>query len=221
MNRYAWLFLPFCCGILAAPPVQILAEPPASAQAPPEKIDVANSRVYVYVPKKGGGHNHGIEGKLSAGNIRLGQAAGAGEMTFDLKAFQADTDEARKYVGLEPDFDTDDRVSVTTSMLGTLVLDTAQFATAKFTIASVKPVLLAVGVAGTAYQFEGDLELHGVKKKVSFVAGAEAIEGGKTRIRGQFSLKQTDFGIKPFSKFFGAVGVADEIKVSGDIYLAP
>ena len=213
MRRVASVVVAFCCGVVAAPLAQ--------AQAPPEKIDVQDSRVYVYVAKKGGGHNHGIEGKLSAGTVRLGQAAGAGEMTFDLKAFQADTEAARKYVGLDPEFDTDDRVSVTTTMLGTAVLDVAQFATARFTLDSAKPVIGAIGITGKAYQFEGEFELHGVKKKVSFVAGAETLEGGRTRIRGRLPLKQTDFSIKPFTKFFGAVGVADEVVVHGDIYLAP
>jgi hypothetical protein len=33
-------------------------------------------------------------------------------------------------------------------------------------------------------------------------------------------LKQTDFGIKPFSKLLGAV-VVDELAIYGDIYLTP
>jgi len=213
MKRVTSLFVAFCCGIVAAPLAQ--------AQAPPEKINVADSRVYVFVDKNPRGHQHGVEGRLSAGTVRLGQAAGAGQMTFDLLSFQVDSDVGRRYVGLEGQTDEGDQVSATDSMRGASVLDVAKFATAKFTIDSAKPVAAVEGIAGTAHQFDGELDLHGVKKRISFVAGAETIEGGRVRIRGRFSLKQTDFGIKPFTKFFGAIGVADELQVHGDIYLVP
>jgi polyisoprenoid-binding protein YceI len=213
MSRYTWLVVPFCCGILATSL--------AHGQAPPEKIDVQNSRVYVFVDKNPRGHQHGVEGKLTSGTVRLGQATAAGEMTFDMASFQVDSDAARRYVGLDADTEEADQVSATNSMRDATVLDIAKFATAKFTIDSIKPVQTPPGVAGVAYEFAGELDLHGVKKKFGFVAAAEAIEGGKTRIRGHFPLKQTDFGIKPFTKLFGAIGVADEVRVYGDIYLVP
>ena len=38
--------------------------------------------------------------------------------------------------------------------------------------------------------------------------------------RGQFSVRQTQFGITPYSKAFGAVGVADELKIWGDLWVS-
>ena len=40
-------------------------------------------------------------------------------------------------------------------------------------------------------------------------------------MRGTVELKQTDFGIKPYSKLFGAVGVSDELRVYGEIWIRP
>ena len=39
-------------------------------------------------------------------------------------------------------------------------------------------------------------------------------------LRGGFTLLQSQFGITPFTKAFGAVGVADELKVYGDLWVA-
>ncbi len=44
---------------------------------------------------------------------------------------------------------------------------------------------------------------------------------GLVRLRGHFTIKQTDFGIHPYSKLGGAVAVADEVKIAGDIWLSP
>jgi polyisoprenoid-binding protein YceI len=138
-----------------------------------------------------------------------------------MNSFQVDTDASRRYVGLEGDISEGDQTSATASMRGGSVLDVARFATARFSIASIKQTALPPGVVGTAYVFTGELELRGVKKKLEFVAAAESIDGGKTRIRGHFPLKQTDYGIKPFTKLLGTIGVADEMRVHGDIYLVP
>jgi hypothetical protein len=32
-----------------------------------------------------------------------------------------------------------------------------------------------------------------------------------------FAIKQTDFGMKPYKKLGGVVGVADELRITGDI----
>ena len=42
---------------------------------------------------------------------------------------------------------------------------------------------------------------------------------GRIRVLGSFTIKQTDFGIKPYSKAFGTIGVADELTIYGDVIL--
>jgi polyisoprenoid-binding protein YceI len=200
--------------------VALLAASSVRAQAPVEKIDVQNSRVYVFVAKKGAGHEHGVEGRIAAGTLRLGQAAAAGDITFDLRSFQADTDDARNYVGLKPGIDASTQADVTANMHGASVLDVARQGVARFAVDSIRPAVVP-GFPGPAYQFDGELDLHGTKRKLGFLASVEMLNDGRRRIRGRFALKQTDFGIQPFSKFLGAVGVADEVQVYGDIYLTP
>ena len=65
---------------------------------------------------------------------------------------------------------------------------------------------------------DGDFTLHGVTKPLQIVAVAEQL-GGLVHLRGQFSVRQTQFGITPYSTAFGAVGVADELKIWGDLWV--
>ena len=37
---------------------------------------------------------------------------------------------------------------------------------------------------------------------------------------GNFSLLQTDYGIKPFTTALGAIGVADRLTIYGDLWVA-
>jgi len=41
--------------------------------------------------------------------------------------------------------------------------------------------------------------------------------GAWLRLRGTFTIKQTDFGMKPYAKLGGVVGVADELRITGDV----
>jgi hypothetical protein len=55
----------------------------------------------------------------------------------------------------------------------------------------------------------GELGLGGRRSPVSFDLAAQ---GG--RLTGEATVKQTDFGIKPYSTLFGALKVADEVRVA-------
>ena len=52
--------------------------------------------------------------------------------------------------------------------------------------------------------------------KAKFEAGAQQ---GSMKLSGSFSLKQSDYGIKPYSVFGGVVKVADDVEISGDVLL--
>jgi polyisoprenoid-binding protein YceI len=186
------------------------------------EVDTRASRVYVKVDPDGRGHAHGIVGQLTSGAVTLGAAEKAGQLVFDLTSFDADDPEVRKYVGVEGKMSDSDRRGVTRAMLGSRVLDTQEYPTATYTIASVKPLdRQAPGEPGR-YQFEGRLSLHGVEQPVRFEAKAEK---GKTegtlQVRGKFSLLQTDYKIKPYSALFGAVKIKDELEIHGDLLLVP
>src|SRR5262245_5305597 len=100
--------------------------PAESTQKPALKageIDLEKSRVYVYVGKKGFGHEHAVEGKIKSGSINLNADKDLGEIVFDMKSFTADSDKARKYVELEGTTGEEAREKVTETMLGPQVLD--------------------------------------------------------------------------------------------------
>lgn len=213
MSRVAFtrfLFPAFCCTFAAT----------CSLAAVAGEIDVENSKVYVFVPKRGAGHEHGVEGRLSAGALQLGAAEQAGTMTFDLRSFDADTTAARRFLRLPGETDADTAAKVNANMRGEAVLDTARHPTAEFQIVSASALNEAADPLGTPYELNGVLTLHGVRKELRVRAFAQSVNG-LTRVRGKFTLKQTNFGIVPFSKLLGAIGVGDELTVYGDLWIKP
>ena len=66
----------------------------------------------------------------------------------------------------------------------------------------------SVESAGDGLKVSGDLEMGGKSKPVSF----DLSESGGT-LTGSADIKQSDWGIKPYSALFGALKVNDEVKV--------
>jgi polyisoprenoid-binding protein YceI len=182
-------------------------------------IYLPGSRVYVLVGKTGLGHEHGVVGQLKQGRLRLDQPADAGELAIDMTTFAADTDEARKNVGLPSSTDVSTQQQVNANMRSAEVLDVARFATASFTIKSVKQLPQPSSRNLPQYELDGDFSLHGVTRPIQVMADVEE-QGGWLHLRGGFTMLQSQFGITPFRKAFGAVGVSDELKVWGDLWIA-
>jgi polyisoprenoid-binding protein YceI len=63
----------------------------------------------------------------------------------------------------------------------------------------------------------GDLTFHGVTQKNLWITSEVTVSGEVLRAKGEFSLKQTDFGIKPFSAAGGTIKLKNELKFSFDI----
>lgn len=194
-------------------------QPAASKPAPqPGEVLVESSRVYVFVGKRGLGHEHAIEGRLKAGTVRLGATRDAGSLVFAMKTFRADSTEARKYLGLAGETDADTRTAVTANMLGADILSVETHPEAVFKIRSA----LAdkeTGEQEEHYLLVGEFTLRGTTQPLTLRATV-ARSAGKARLRGQFTVKQTDYGITPYSKAFGAIGVSDELRIYGEVDLA-
>jgi polyisoprenoid-binding protein YceI len=62
----------------------------------------------------------------------------------------------------------------------------------------------------------GNLTLHGVTKNLS-ISARVAVNGDSLRASGEFSLKQSDFGIALVSAAGGTIRVKDELKFTFDI----
>jgi polyisoprenoid-binding protein YceI len=71
---------------------------------------------------------------------------------------------------------------------------------------------VVAGEGGGPLQVSGELDLLGTRRPLTFELAAT--DDG--RLTGSAALKQTDFGIKPYSALFGTLKVVDEIEVRVD-----
>jgi polyisoprenoid-binding protein YceI len=67
-----------------------------------------------------------------------------------------------------------------------------------------------VTLSAGGLRVEGDLDLLGTRRPVAFELTID--DGGG--LSGEAAIKQTDFGMKPYSTLFGTLKVADEVRVS-------
>ena len=194
-----------------------VAQPPTKTWAPGE-VHSANTRIYVHVFKTGLGHEHAVAGMVKEGVIHLGATHDAGRVVADLTSFVADVEYARKLIGLAGVTDAGTQKQVNANMLGAEVLDVAKYPTATGTIDSARLLSERSRNGLPQYLLEGELDFHGVKKKMSVVAEA-AEHDGWVRLRGHVSLRQSDFGMTPYSAMLGALGVADQLELYGEAYI--
>lgn len=190
------------------------------AEAPPAEagqIELSKSRVYVHVGKTGLGHVHAIEGRIKSGSIELGAQVDAGTIEFDMKSFTADTDRARKFVGLDGSTGASTQQQVNNNMLGPAVLNVQKYPTATFQIESAVKEQARDGKA--VYALKGKFTLHG-KTRALTVKAAAANEAGFVHLRGDFSILQSEYGITPYTAALGTIGVADKLRIWGDIWIA-
>jgi polyisoprenoid-binding protein YceI len=94
------------------------------------------------------------------------------------------------------------------------VLETAKFPEISFKSRSVKSSRRGDGTYDV--RLVGELSLHGVKKQVT-VPARVSLEAGTLHAIGTLELRQTDFGITPFSFVNGTVTIRDTVILSFDI----
>lgn len=198
----------------------LLRGQPASTPAAqtPIFVDTEASRAYVKVGKTGFGHEHGAVGKLKRGFLRLGAANEAGLLEFDMASFVADTKEARQAVGLSGETDASTAKQVNENMRGPQVLDVEHHPTATFLVKSARAPKGQPTGPRVQYTLEGDFTLHGVTRPMQLTAEAQVTDQG-WRVKTRFTILQTAFGITPYTRAFGAVGVADRLEILGDVLL--
>ncbi len=209
---------PSCC-FAQAQAVAPTATAPAQDTYEVGDVYLPSSRAYAFVGKTGFGHEHGVIGQIKQGHIDLNAAHDAGSLVFDMASFAADTPEARKFVRLEGPMDASTQQQVNANMRGPDVLDVARHPTATFTIKQIVKLPEASSRGMPQYKLSGDFSLHGTSRPIQVVAEVED-KNGWTHLRGGFSMLQSQFGITPFTKAFGAVGVADQLSAWGDVWIA-
>jgi polyisoprenoid-binding protein YceI len=184
-------------------------------------VDSAASRIFVKVGSATRiGHLHGAEGRLKSGKISLGAG---GELVFDMRSFKADTQEARKKVGLEHEKTSENEAKkVNETMLSADVLDVDKFPTSTYKIIATKPAEKQEAGAPGIYELNGRFTLHGAEQPLLFKAKLERTDKeGVVKLSGSFAIKQSDYGMKPYSGAGGLARVADELEIFGELLLRP
>jgi len=191
---------------------------PAAARA--FDVDPARTRLTVLVYRAGPlarfGHNHAITSGQEGGVIWLGSAPATSgfEIHVPVSAFIVDDPQARAAAGPEfpgavPD---EARAGTTTNMLRAEVLDAERYP---------EIVVRARSATGTWQQVvaHASIRLKDMERDVDVPVVLD-VTGDTVTASGSFQVRQTDFGITPFSVAGGAIQVADVVDVHFEITAA-
>lgn len=155
------------------------------------------------------GHNHVIQAKDIHGDVYLAddfQASGF-SLSLPVAGFVVDDPKARSVEG--PDFakqPSDTAIDGTRkNMLSEGLLDATHYP--EVNIRSVKLLGPDWGPDATVR-----IELRGVARDISVPIGVDR-DGDSLSVHGAFEIKQSDFGIQPFSALGGGLQVADALRV--------
>ena len=172
-------------------------------------IVAAESSLTVFVAKDGAlarmAHDHNIGVKIFSGRVNV-PASGANAGTLELDA------DARSLVILDQ-ISAKDKAEITNNMNNS-VLESAKFP--KITFRSTSLTNFTQNGNNANFTVNGDLTLHGATKRIAIPVSV-AQTGSSLRATGQYTLRQTDFGIKPYSAFLGAIKVKNEVVIKFNI----
>jgi len=189
-----------CAGALAAS-IAVAAAGPRTFT-----VDTEHSRALIDVGKSGAfsfaGHTHEVEAPLTNGVIHVDpDALDRSDVRLEFNAG------AMRVTGKgDPPADIP---KVTQAMLGEQVLDAKTYPSITFvsTRVTAKGALPAVDLSVI-----GNLTIHGTTRPVTAPV-AMKLDGATLTAAGKFSIKQSDFGIKPIS-VGGVVKVKDELTIA-------
>lgn len=182
------------------------------------RIDPATSQVRIYAFRAGAarkqGHNHVLSVPQFEGEVRVpteNPADAAFAIRVPLAALAIDDAALRAATGgnFTSPRSAEDIVGTRKNLLGSKGLDAERFPDLwlhSVSVAGDWPVLVA----------EVAVTLHGVTASQPVVLRVERDPQG-LRARGSFSLRQTDFGLTPFSVLGGLLAVQDEVAIDFDL----
>lgn len=181
-------------------------------------IDAARSRIDILVFRGGPmarlGHNHVMSVRSLEADVWIHAEVARSSMTMQFPVAEMVVDDADARSMLGPDFPPQvpekDRLGTRTNMLKPEVLDAERYPLVRMRSVSVEGQLpqLDITMAVTLKDVTRDV----------VVPARVSLDGEAVHATGEFVLKQTDFGIKPFSVAMGAVQVQDELKVRFDLH---
>lgn len=193
----------------------VISPAPGSA---PYSFDTARSRIDILVYRGGPmarlGHNHVMSVSSLQGQawIHRDVARSTVRLLFEVADLVVDDPDAREAAGSEfaAEVPEKDRQGTRANMLKPEVLDAERYPTVQMHAIKVRGELptLSITMAVTLKDVTREIE---VPTRVT-------LEAASLQASGEFVLKQTDFGITPFSVAMGAVQVQDELKVRFDLH---
>jgi len=195
------------CGQLAPPAPGPAPEPGAYRAAPAPAVGVYTvdpqaSLVAVTVRRAGPmarlGHDHVVASHTLAGHVAPG--TGSADLSFRLDQMTVDEPQLLREAGIDKQPSAQAVEGTRTNMLGP-VLDAQRYPVV--TLHAQQQADGGIGVAVT---------LHGVTRTLALPATVR-IDAPQLSASGTARLKQTDFGITPFSVGGGLLSVQDELEV--------
>jgi hypothetical protein len=162
----------------------------------------SNARLAVHTVAAGTvarvGHDLSIEVGSWSGTLELAEEGASVTLTADGGSLRV----LEGHGGMK-ELDDDDRANIGQTIDDEVLKRTP----IEFRSSTVEPA-----AGGDRLRVEGDLELAGSRHPIAFELTLQ--ESG--RLAGSARIKQSDWGIKPYSALFGALKVADEVEVTID-----
>jgi polyisoprenoid-binding protein YceI len=205
------------CALAACTQLPTPATQPAPVAAPPAvalpaigpqlQIDAAKSLIAVTV-RRGGvlarlGHDHVIASHTVSGTVSPAQ--NRADFQFRLDEMKVDETDLRLIAGLEKQ-PSADAIGGTRHNMLTKVLDAERY--------PVVSIHAERGAQGQPLQVS--ITLHGITRTMAIPVELRE-ENGVITVKGTVNLKQTDFGLTPFSVMGGAMAVEDQMELRFDL----
>lgn len=212
-----------CPGRVRPPPQPTPAPVPVPTQPAPEKPAIKGATLYIVDPVassvnifvyRGGvmarlGHNHVMTARSLKGEVSMRPqlAQSSFELEFPVAELVVDDAQARQAAGADfpGEIPQKDRDGTRKNMLREEVLDAEHFPSVRLQSTSVSGTLPS---ARMMTRITIKAASHEVEVPVSIVTA-----GNQLTASGQFDIKQSDFGIKPFSIGLGALEVVDQLTI--------
>lgn len=209
------------CQTKPAKPLQPSATTPApvtdTTGATRYQVDAQASDVHILVYRGGTmarlGHNHVVSSKDLRGTLFLHEDLKRSRVELQLPVLSLSVDEQKSRAAEGEDFAAevpqDARDGTRKNMLRPEVLDGEKYSTI---------TLQSIAIAGTRSRPELTMrvKIKDVARDIPVVA--TLLERGQSvTVSGEFAIKQTDFGITPFSVALGALQVVDQLKIKFSI----
>lgn len=178
------------------------------------KVDSDLSRILIRVYRGGLlaklGHDHIVASQNMQGYIRIHKKTGECRADFyaPLKSLDVDNEIFRAAENLDTSPSQADIIGTKNNMLKSL--EQAQFPFAQLRSSDCSPAVSAEATGAA-------LSLHGVTRELQLEISIEFAEEQSLRLKGGFSILQTDFDIEPFSIMNGLIKVEDRLDLSYSI----